>query len=505
MARPRLIRGLALVFPPVTVLASVHELYLRNQQDLDRTVSVLLPFWAAAASALVLGVFLQRFDGAAPARAALWAFYGFGFGFTAWSFLRARPELDQLALWTLDTATGAAIFAGAWLAVVVAVSRRTRLRALEPLLATLAVVLAAREVSILASALYPQAPRPPARDVAADFGAGGSSRLPNVYHLILDAFQDELFEPCLPAGAEAAFDGFVRFHLASPGRATVQVLPTIFTGRALSAGGQTERLREGLVGASSLLGDLRRAGYRTVGFVPRYVYADHRAALDLTVFHDDNVEAADVRALHGAAFRRLWAFRVLPLALTERLARGHALGFDAEFLRSAQAQRLSAHSQPVVSRLSFESVLQAEARLPARGRYTLVHLLLPHDPFLLRSDCGHGSASKPTDLRQQTDCTLRLVVRYLGRLQELGRLEPSVVVVHGDHGSGEVLRDGRLVADEAAYFRTLLLVKRAAARGPLRQGSEPARAADIAPTLAALLGLPRTSDFDGRPLGEALR
>lgn len=504
MARPRLIRGLALVFPPVTVLASVHELYLRNQQDLDQTLSVLLPFWAAAAAAVLLGAFLQRLDGAAPARAALWAYYGLGFGFTAWSFLRAQPAFDQLALWTLDTAAGAAVFAGAWLALVVAASRRAQPRALEPLVATLAVVLAAREMTLLVSALD-RAPRPPARDVAEDFGAGGSSRLPNVYHLILDAFQDELFEPCLPAGAEAVFDGFVRFHVATPGRATVRVLPTIFTGRALDAGGQKERLREGLLGASSLLGDLRRGGYRTVGFVPRYVYADHSASLDLAVFHDDNVKAADVRALHGAAFRRLWAFRVLPLALTERLARGHALGFDAEFLRSAQAQRLSAYAQPIVSRLSFESVLEAEARLPARGRYTLVHLLLPHDPFLLRSDCGYGTASNPTDLRQQTDCTLRLVVRYLGRLQELGRLEPSVVVVHGDHGSGAVLRDGRLVADDSAYYRTLLLVKGAAARGPLRQGSEPATAADIAPTLAALLGLSHAGAFDGRPLGEALR
>ena len=42
---------------------------------------------------------------------------------------------------------------------------------------------------------------------------------------------------------------------------------------------------------------------------------------------------------------------------------------------------------------------------------------------------------------------------------------PALVLVHGDHGSGEVLRDGRPVPDEDARLRTLVRVKPVGAAG----------------------------------------
>ena len=67
-----------------------------------------------------------------------------------------------------------------------------------------------------------------------------------------------------------------------------------------------------------------------------------------------------------------------------------------------------------------------------------------------------------------------------------------------------MLRDGRLVPDEAAWLRTVILIKPAGARGPLRDAEEAARLVDIAPTLLALLGIERAAPFDGRVLREAL-
>ncbi len=504
MAQRSLSRALALLFPPLVVLGSVHELYLRNQRELDWTLSVLAPFWVAAGAAVLLGALLQRLDGTAPARAALWAWYGLGFGFTAWSFLRALPLLAHMPQWILDTPAGAGLFAAAWLGAVVAAARRAPPRALEPLLAVLSSVLLAGEAASFASRLERRAPTPP-RDVAAEAARGVNPRLPNIYHFILDAFQDELFEPCLAPEARASLAGFLRYHATTSARATVRVLPAIFTGRLLDEVKLEGRLREGLQGDSSLLVALRRAGYRTVGFVPRYLYAEHRAALDVSILHEDNTGEAARPVLHGLAFRRLWTSRLLPLALASWLARGHALGLDAEFLRSVQGQRLSVYTQPVIAAVSLQKILAIEPRLPASGRYTLVHLLLPHSPFLLRSDCSSEPGARLTDLRQQTDCTLLLLGRYLRLLDELGRLEPSVVVVHGDHGAGLVLRDERLVVEDAAADRTLLLVKPAGARGALRSATEPATVLDVAPTLSALAGLPHAATFEGRVLREALQ
>ena len=64
--------------------------------------------------------------------------------------------------------------------------------------------------------------------------------------------------------------------------------------------------------------------------------------------------------------------------------------------------------------------------------------------------------------------------------------------------------NGKLVADDDAWVRTALLVKPVGGRGPLRVAAAPAALVDIAPTLIALLNVPRAAPFDGRVLEEAL-
>ena len=489
----------ALLFTPLVVLASAHELYLGNQRELHQAVSVLHPFWAAGLAAVAAGVLLQRLDRFPAARAALWGYYATGFAFMLWGFFRWLPLAGGLVAWTLDTGPGSALFAVACVAATAAAARRRPPRSVEPALAALALVLAARETAGLAR--LDRAPPPSVADIPKAFSPGGDTRLPNVYHLLLDAFQDELLEPCLPPGTEDLLTGFVRVRLASPMRHTMSVLPWILSGRW---GGEARtRLERTLTGNASLFSDFRRAGYRSLGFVPSFIYRANAPALDVTVYLDDSVlldgsDSVRVKAMHSALFRQLWAYSVLPIPLARPLARDNLLGLEPGALRSVEALRISALAQPVVSRLGMERFLEAEPHLPARGRYTFVHLLLPHSPHILRSDCSEGGAR--TDLKQQTECTLRLVRRFLETLRRLGRLDDSVVVIHGDHGSGYVPKGGRLVADPSGDLRTLLLAKPAGARGPLRAWPGPAGVIDIAPTLLALAGIPRDRGLDGRVL-----
>ncbi len=500
----RLTRLLALLFPPAVVLASVHELYLRNQAELGRTLSVLFPFWAAAAIAVAAGLLLQRgADRTAAARAGLWAYFAAGSAFLLWSYLRGMPLGGHFVRWALDTGAGAATFAAAAVAAVPAIVRRTRLQALEPGLAVLALVFAGREAVLFAARLDRRPPAPP-RDVVAEFGAGGDRALPNVYHLLLDSFQDELFEPCLPSAAAGVLDGFVRFRLDSPARSTDYVVPSVFTGRWLPVQAGYDREREALVGDESVLQDLRRRGYRSLAFIPRYIYSAHRDAFDLAVFHDEHSQATETAGLHAATLRRLWLYSILPLSLGERLARAGYLGLDSETFREAAEQRAAAFAAPVLSGAALEELIELEPRLPGRGRYSFVHALLPHPPYVLASDCSHSGALRSTDLRRQTDCTLRLVVRFLEKLRSLGRLDESIVLIHGDHGAGLALVQGGLVPSETAKLRTVLLVKPAGAHGPLSRARHEARVIDVAPTLLALVGVGPHRSFDGRTLDEVL-
>ncbi len=499
--RRTLVRATALLFPPLAVLGSAHELYLRNQQELHHCAEVLHPFWAAAGAAIAAGALLQRLDRHRMFAAALWAYYGAGLAFVLWVFLRGLPLGGGLAGWALDTGPGAALFALGCAGAGVAVARRRAPRSVEPALAVLALALAGREAVLLS--VRERLPPPAVADIPASFPPVGE--MPNVYHLLLDAFQEELFEPALPPGAEPLLGGFVRVRLESPMRHTMSVLPSILSGRW--GGDSRYRLARTLTGEANVFGDLRRAGYRSVGFVPNFIYRASPPLLDLVVYLDDSVflEGRDtrwLRSMHSALFRQLWAYSVLPPALVRPLAARNRLGLEPGTLRSVEALRLSALAQPVVSRLGMERFLETEPDLPARGRYTFVHLLLPHSPYVLRSDCSQGEAR--TDLEQQTRCTLRLLVRFLETLDGLGRLADSVIVIHGDHGSGYALRDGRLVADASGDRRTILLLKPAGALGPMRVAPRPARIVDIAPTLLALAGVTPERELDGRPVEDVL-
>jgi hypothetical protein len=493
-------RALAALFTPLAVLASAHELFLRNQGDLGGSVSVLHPFWAVAAAAAALTLLLQRLDSSAPARAALVAVYTAGFAFVAWGFLRSLPAGAHLPRWVLDQAPGALAFVLAWAAAAVALGRRGGPHPLEPVVAVLAVVLAVHDSVAFAARLERAAPPPP-RELAETL-AGGDPSLPNVYHVVFDALQDDLVPRALPAVDEEA-SGFVRFSLLAPTDSTMEVMPAIFAGR-VAPGAAAARVEEALRGEAGLPAALRRAGYRTAAFVPRFLYGPHREAFDLAVLHDEAAAEPDLPALHAAVFLRLWVFATLPRAAGESLAAGGVLGLGTAFFRMDGVERVSAFAQPLVSRLGLEALVGLEPRLPARGRYTLVHLLIPHNPYVLRRDCSSAPVGESTDVLEQHGCALRLLEALLGTLRSQSRLEGSIVVVHGDHGSGASVRAGRIEPDEAARRRTVLLVKPAGGRGPLRLAEATARLVDVAPTVLALAGVAPPPGLEGRPLAEAL-
>lgn len=85
---------------------------------------------------------------------------------------------------------------------------------------------------------------------------------------------------------------------------------------------------------------------------------------------------------------------------------------NAGMLRDAHYQRLSVLTQPLLAVRSLHCFVATESPLPARGRYTFIHVLLPHGPDLLHDDCRVETASRPTDLLDQSQCTLRLLLDY---------------------------------------------------------------------------------------------
>jgi hypothetical protein len=141
------------------------------------------------------------------------------------------------------------------------------------------------------------------------------------------------------------------------------------------------------------------------------------------------------------------------------------------------------------------------------------HVLAPHlPPPLPGAAAGFSEAA-----RQGTERYFSVVDRWLGRLLETCPLSECAVLVVSDHGfkwgwhepgAATTRRDDRprefsgVAAATAALWHRPLGVFVLAGSGVTRRGrvGDPASVYDVAPTVAALLGLPAGAGWRGKPL-----
>ena len=90
-------------------------------------------------------------------------------------------------------------------------------------------------------------------------------------------------------------------------------------------------------------------------------------------------------------------------------------------------------------------MMAEEKRLSPSGRYTLVYVIIPHYPLKLRSDCSYSVGSTTTEPLEQSQCALKLLLKFVGLLKDLGRFDDSLILINGDHGGPYRTQDGELV------------------------------------------------------------
>ena len=149
---------------------------------------------------------------------------------------------------------------------------------------------------------------------------------------------------------------------------------------------------------------------------------------------------------------------------------------------------------------ALRSFVHREAERSPTGRYTLIHLINPHHPYVLTSNCDYTPGVE-TDGAAQAGCALTLVEELVDELKALGRFDSSTIVIHGDHGAG-LARDGdELVGFGPDVFglpfstgrsRPLLLVKPAGtgADAPLATSDRPAMTTDVMATIFDSVDVP---------------
>ena len=323
--------------------------------------------------------------------------------------------------------------------------------------------------------------------------------LPNVYHVVFDAFASDLFlESIDRQGVRDRFDGFTFFKdNLSNYQMTDASIPSFLSGTLYAAGSFRDWQRASSEGG--VRRQLLELGYEVSVYVPD---RNRSWAFDDAHRTHTSREIAK-RTLAGSdrlLLAHLSAVRLAPNLLRNETYKAYTKGLELLGLDYAEDYR----SYKGLSVPLFEKFLDDERDRPARGQYVYVHVILPHSPNQWDESCNRKEPAS-TNFVQQTDCSTLLMARLTDLLQTLNRYDESLIVFQSDHGyHGDLARRETAFHDTPAevlekfseassYYspegivqrlRSLLLVKPpGATTSPLHVSHAPTQLLDVPATI----------------------
>jgi len=496
-----MIRFLSLLLTPWAIFVSSSlSLYLLNQENLDYNPAVLLPFVGAAAIGVLVGYGIQYYSQKNQHFLSVpWLIYFAGPLFMLWNTVESYLESSALQwLWLLC--------AVALCLILSQVFKRYSLREAAPFFALFCALIILSDtfsfVTRLETGKTVDEPSNGAMTVASSASEdhGGNTDLPNIYHVVLDGYQSDLFVRTLDDSLPTALRGF-RFF---PKNISLYIMtrlsvPSVFAGRTwIDDVSMKTFLTNAFTAPSSMIGRLEEAGYNTTAYLHQeFPFEPNRFG---KVFYHH--EFATARPWTDRAFLWAWAYAYWPRPFVTFL-------LGPGVINRIEAGSLSPGGYPVVSLDAFEQFLAVEPDLPASGRYSFLHLLLPHPPYRMTSNC---QPRESVNEMEQYRCANMVIMRLVETLKVLGRFEHSMIIIHADHGDDLDLSGlgiSRLKNDpESLEFlkiraRALLLYKPAGNVGhdPMIIDETPTTLLDVAPTIIQGFSSAGADGLEGFVLG----
>ena len=448
--------------PLLLFISSSSEIFLRNQSLLQYQYQVLSPFAKLAMLTLLMGTLLSVLSRYMRVfRFALCVYYLTGPFFLLFAFFRAFESKLPILGTFYQTTGGLALWPVLLFLAAAVLSRRLSPQVIRAF-AVFGALLFAYEGGTLFYNVSSHRSSTETSARSVDVARTTPSRpLPNIYHLIFDAYQTDLFEHTLTPEAQRALGGFVYFPRNTAVVAyTPMSLASVFSGRRYSYDrSRADYMRAAYKSKASLLYWLRSQGYETFAYVTN-AWRNRDGLFDHMVRHGD-AAMDELLAINSEALWNLWLYANIPTPLRDRVMRTTWFSrLNEEDLQQLGEQRLLPHSAPVTSYLGLRKMMAEEETLPASGRYTLVHVVIPHDPLKLEADCTYSVGSSTTGVLEQSQCALKLIVEFSELLKELGRFDDSLLLIHGDHGGPYRTRNGTLVGGaRSRSLDAVLLVK----------------------------------------------
>jgi hypothetical protein len=321
------------------------------------------------------------------------------------------------------------------------------------------------------------------RDIALGFPEGLSelSRTQNVFHLILDSFQSDVFLELLnEQDAFEDFAGFTQFYEnAGVAPHTSFAVPATLLGRIYDGSGSpSDYYKEAL--NHGLQVKLMEAGFN-VNLVPLLSMAASPHSNYFEVPSSYQGSFSLVKNINTAQLADVGLFRVAPHFLRKRL-------FDDGnwwLLPKLRGEIKPPSFQDKAFFSDYIDRLKPGGEAPA---YHFLHLNPPHPPYQTLADgayAGEVLANTRENYVNEARAIFRLLARLVQRLQSLGLYDSAFIVFQGDHGSQiKPVVAGEEVQPCLARLPALLAVKPFGAEPrPLQVSAAPTTLLDIAPTI----------------------
>ena len=485
--------------PWLIFLSSSLQLYLVNREKLDQGLSLLLPFFLATVVGVATGYGIlhdTRQNG--HYRMAPWLF------FLAGPFFLVSNTTTVAASFQMG---GLLAF---WFAIILWILtafllRKVRLRVAMLFSTVFAILLIGSDTARILLSLPHAAPDEAfiqGRQQVLEWDS--RSNRPNIYHIVFDGYQSNIFGLLLDKESEAGMKGLNWYKdTVSPYANTRISIPAVFAGKPLGLEMSLRELQyEAFNGSSGLLGAIGAIGYYRQAYL-HGEFGFSSNSFDEVRYHS---EFRRQHAMSGGIFRKLWLYVYWP-----RFLAVHFLGALAVDL--IESGKLTPEGYPIGSVDTFRSFLEREASEAPVGRYVFLHLIIPHPPYVLNGECG---AEEGEDAREQYRCINQLIIELLAELRRLGRFNDSMVIIHADHGDDLEVKGRRIqnmvFKNDPDYrlgpkfnfprSRALLLYKPFAhsAENSLRISDRPTTLLDITPTVLEAIGAEFPSTIGGPPL-----
>lgn len=491
-----------MVFGPITLFAA-------NPGEIDVALDALLPRWIAGAAfltaALAAGVM------ALPRRATV---YGvallFSLGIAGWlqdAFLIGNYGLlDGTVIDWHQSVERRVAEAVLWIGLPVAAMRWAKSLASISTIASLTLTLLRGGIAFLSLSVLPATESESSKDPSTippsvtDFSATR-----NVIHVVLDAFQTDVFLDLRdrdPHRLDAMLTGFTLYpENAGAFPTTFVSIPAMQTGRIYRNAEPLNQFVASTRPGGSLVDALQAIGFdATITGISGELVQDEMATRFRMAL--PFISLASRRNLVALELIDISLFRHAPHRVKRWIYR------DGTWRVRASSNDAHLSILPRSSQAFFEAFTASMTASAKRPTYKYIHLAMSHPPVVLDSDCEFVGIrpTTRTNFEAQASCTLQTLGHFLDRLRELGIYHNSLIVVAADHGAGLAPRDFSPaiqldgptadIAQIAGSAHALLLVKPIGERGPLKISPAPTAITDIPATVMSLLG--EAHEFPGR-------